>query len=423
MFSDLSISKRMLIACSAVVLLFFSTFAAVGVSLTHLSEEIHRQAQVSTRAGQEQATGWTTEEAFTEILGAIESSITMMMLGGVVSASLAAIFGVWIVLGIRRQLGGEPAYAAYIVSRVAEGDLTVKPQIRVSDNTSLVFSVRNMVENLIRLCLDVRANSDNVNLLSSEIAAGNVDLARRSEEQASILADAEIGVDELRSAVQRNTESTRLAYQLAKGANEIAEQSGSAVEMLVETMGGINSSSQKIGDIVGVIDGIAFQTNILALNAAVEAARAGEQGRGFAVVAGEVRNLAQRSASAAKEIKSLISESVNKVSAGTIQVKEAAEGISDVVTSVHLVASQMKEISDSTAKQGDSIVLVNQAMTRMADVVRQNSALVGHAGTAAGGMQQRAEALRAAVSMFKLDAGTIEQLKIGRASVRLTQTV
>lgn len=423
MFSDLSISKRMLIACSAVVLLFSSTFAAVGVSLTHLSAEIHRQVQFSTRAGQVHATGWTTEEAFTEILGAIESSITMMMVGGVVSASLAAIFGVWIVLGIRRQLGGEPAYAAFIVSKVAEGDLTVKPQVRTNDNTSLSFSVRNMVENLIRLCLDVRENSDSVNLSSSVIATGNADLARHSEEQASILADAEDGMEELRSAVQQNTESTRLAYQLAQGANEIAEQSGSSVEMLVETMSGINSSSKKIGDIVGVIDGIAFQTNILALNATVEAARAGEQGRGFAVVAGEVRNLAQRSAAAAKEIKSLISESVNKVSTGTIQVKEAADGISDVVTSVHLVASQMKEISDSTAKQGDSIVLVNQAMTRMADVVRQNSALVGQAAAAAGAMQQQAEALRAAVSMFKLDVGTMEQLKIGRVSGRLTQAV
>jgi methyl-accepting chemotaxis protein len=423
MFSDLSISKRMLIACSVVVLLFSTTFAAVGVSLTHLSEEIHRQAQVSARSGQEHATGWTTEEAFQEILGAIESSITMMMIGGVVSASMAAIFGIWIVLGIRRQLGGEPAYAAYIVSRVAEGDLTVKPQVRASDNTSLIFSVRNMVENLIRLCMDVRANSDNVNLSSSEIAASNVDMARRSEEQAETLADAEAGMDELRSAVQRNTESTRLAYQLAQGANEIAEQSGNAVEMLVGTMGGINSSSKKIGDIVGVIDGIAFQTNILALNAAVEAARAGEQGRGFAVVAGEVRNLAQRSAAAAREIKSLISESVNKVSAGTIQVKEAADGISDVVTSVHLVSSQMKEISDSTAKQGDSIVLVNQAMAKMADVIRQNSVLVGQAGAAAGAMQHQAEALRAAVSMFRLDVGTMEQLKIGRASDRLPLTV
>jgi methyl-accepting chemotaxis protein len=413
----------MLIACSVVVLLFSSTFAAVGVSLTHLSEEIHRQAQVSARSGQELATEWTTEEAFPKILGAIESSITMMMVGGVVSASMAAIFGIWIVLGIRRQLGGEPAYAAFIVSRVAEGDLTVKPQVRASDNTSLIFSVRNMVENLIRLCMDVRANSDNVNLSSSEIAAGNVDLARRSEEQAATLVDAEAGMDELRSAVQRNTESTRLAYQLAQGANEIAEQSGNAVEMLVETMGGINSSSKKIGDIVGVIDGIAFQTNILALNAAVEAARAGEQGRGFAVVAGEVRNLAQRSAAAAREIKSLISESVNKLSAGTIQVKEAADEISDVVTSVHLVSSQMKEISDSTAKQGDSIVLVNQAMAKMADVIRQNSALVGQAGAAAGEMQQQAEALRAAVSMFRLDVGTMEQLKIGRASDRLPLTV
>lgn len=405
MFSNLSIGKRMLIACSVVVLLFSSTFAAVGYSLARLSVEVEQMHKVQAQAGQGHAAGWTTEEAVREILGAIESSMNLMMVGGLVSAAMAAIFGVWIVLGIRRQLGGEPAYAAYIVSQVAEGDLTVRPQVRASDDTSLVYSVRNMVENLIRLCLDVRANSDNVNHSASEIAAGNAEMARRTEEQASIHADAEIGMAELRSAVQRNTESTRLAYQLAQGANEIAEQSGSSVEMLVEIMGGINASSKKIEDIVGVIDGIAFQTNILALNAAVEAARAGEQGRGFAVVAGEVRNLAQRSATAAREIKSLISESVSKVGAGTIQVREAAEGISDVVTSVHLVASQMKEISDSTEQQGANIVLVNQAMAKMGDVARHNSALVEQAGAAAGEMQQQAEALRAAVSMFKLDAG------------------
>lgn len=418
MFSDLSIGKRMLIACSVVVLLFTSTFTAVAVSLAHLGEEIQKQAHAGAGVGQEHAAGWMSEETARGALGAIESSMNLMMLGGMISASMAAIFGVWIVLGIRRQLGGEPAYAAYIVSRVAEGDLTVKPRVRANDNTSLVYSVQNMVENLIRLCLDVRANSDNVNRSSSEIAAGNVEMARRTEEQASILVDAEVGMKELRSAVQRNTESTRLAYQLAQGANEIAEQSGSAIGMLVETMGGINTSSKKIEDIVGVIDGIAFQTNILALNAAVEAARAGEQGRGFAVVAGEVRNLAQRSATAAREVKSLISESVNKVNAGTLQVKEAAEGISDVVTSVHLVASQMKEISDSTAEQGASIVLVNQAMAKMGDVARHNSAVVEQAGAAAGEMQQQAEALRAAVSMFRLDAGTIAQLQIGMTSGR-----
>jgi len=212
-------------------------------------------------------------------------------------------------------------------------------------------------------------------------------------------------MEQLLTAVRQNAESARHAYQLSQGTCDVAEQSGIAVEKLVATMLSINESSRKIESIIGVIDGIAFQTNILALNAAVEAARAGEQGRGFAVVASEVRHLAQRSAAAAKEIKQLIGVSVEKVGVGSMQVKDAADTIGDVVTSVQLVASLMKDISAATTEQSLSIEHVNTAIVQMDGVTQQNAALVEEAAAAAESMNDQSVALMKAVSLFKLKAG------------------
>src|SRR5574340_1547863 len=224
---------------------------------------------------------------------------------------------------ILRQIGGEPDYAADVVRQVAEGDLTVQVQVRSGDTTSLLASLKGMVNRLSELVGDVRSNTESITTSSHEIAQGNADLSQRTEEQASSLEETASSMEELLSTVRQNTENARQANQLASNASDIAVKGGQAVGDVVHTMASISDSSRKIVDIISVIEGIAFQTNILALNAAVEAARAGEQGRGFAVVAGEVRHLAQRSAAAAKEIKALISDSVEKVENGSQLVTEA----------------------------------------------------------------------------------------------------
>ncbi len=396
MFKDLSISNRMVVACSVVVLLFSSTFLAVGISLSKLTDDVLMIKAQAAHLPQ-------VNDIITGILGTSRSTMNLMIFGGTVSAVLAAIFGIWIVLGIRRQVGGEPAYAAGIVSRVSEGDLTINVQTKPDDNTSLLFAVRNMVENLTQMCFDIRTNSDSISVATREIAQGNADLSQRTERQAANLEETVSSMAELLSSVHRNADNTSHASKLAQGASTVAKQSGQAVDMLVTTMTSINSSSKKIADIISVIDGIAFQTNILALNAAVEAARAGEQGKGFAVVAAEVRNLAQRSAAAAKEIKHLIGNSVNQVNIGSSQVKEAAESISDVVTSVQLVASMMKDISTATAEQSMNIEQVNTAITEMDDVTQQNAALVEEASAAAEAIKLQANSLLQAASKFKMD--------------------
>lgn len=338
------------------------------------------------------------------IMSDTQSAIDMMIIGGLVASLSAAFFGVWITRGVLGQMGGEPAYAAEVVKRVADGDLTIEVNIKASDNSSMLFAVKDMIRKISGIVVDIRNTTETISAASHEIASGNVDLSQRTEEQASSLEQTASSMEELLSAVRQNAESARHAYQLAQGSCEVAEQSGVAVEKLVATMTSINESSRKIEDIISVIDGIAFQTNILALNAAVEAARAGEQGRGFAVVASEVRNLAQRSAAAAKEIKLLIGGSMENVSDGSRQVKDAADTISDVVTSVNLVASLMKDISATTTEQSTSIEQVNTAIGQMDEVTQQNAALVEEAAASAESMQEQAEALLRDVSAFKLEA-------------------
>jgi methyl-accepting chemotaxis protein len=322
-----------------------------------------------------------------------------------ISLFLGVLLAYLIIRSLLRQLGGEPEYATAIAGKIAEGDLALSVETKANDNESLLYAMRRMSESLTNIVTGVRNATESIGNASREIASGNADLSQRTEEQASTLEETASSMEELLTAVRKNAESARQAYQLSQGTCGVAEDSGTAVEKLVATMTSINESSRKIESIIGVIDGIAFQTNILALNAAVEAARAGEQGRGFAVVAGEVRNLAQRSAAAAKEIKQLIGVSVEKVSVGSTQVKEAADTISDVVTSVQLVAALMKDISGATTEQSLSIEQVNTAIAQIDGVTQQNAALVEQAAAAAESMNDQSVTLMKAVSLFKLQEG------------------
>ena len=306
---------------------------------------------------------------------------------------------------ILRQIGGEPDYAADVVRQVAEGDLTVQVQVRSGDTISLLASLKGMVNRLSELVGDVRVTTESITTASQEIAQGNAALSQRTEEQASSLEETASSMEELTSTVRQNAENARQANQLANSASDIAVKGGKVVGDVVHTMASISDSSKKIVDIISVIDSIAFQTNILALNAAVEAARAGEQGRGFAVVAGEVRNLAQRSAAAAKEIKTLIGDSVNKVEVGSRQVDQAGATMTEIVTAVKRVTDIMAEIAAASNEQSAGIEQVNQAIIQMDEVTQQNAALVEEAAAAAESLEEQAINLKEAMSIFKLNAG------------------
>ncbi|MCW5625073.1 MAG: PAS domain S-box protein [Burkholderiales bacterium] len=269
---------------------------------------------------------------------------------------------------------------------------------------ALCSGVNALVDSMADVVSQIRESSDAINTAAKEIAAGNSDLSQRTEQQAASLEETASSMEELTSTVKQNAENARQANQLAIGASEVATKGGKVVHNVVQTMGAIAESSKKIADIISVIDGIAFQTNILALNAAVEAARAGEQGRGFAVVATEVRNLAQRSAAAAKEIKTLISDSVGKVETGSVLVNEAGKTMEEVVTSVKRVTDIISEITAASVEQSSGIEQVNQAVVQMDEVTQQNAALVEEAAAAAESLEEQAQSLSVAVSAFKLGA-------------------
>ena len=295
-----------------------------------------------------------------------------------------------------------------VASALAEADLTQK----MSKEYPGLFgqtkdAVNTTVDNLQKLVSEVRVSVDSIGTASKEIASGNVDLSQRTEEQASSLEETAASMEELTSTVKQNSENAKQANQLAHSASSVAQKGGSVVQQVVGTMSAINESSRKIADIISVIDGIAFQTNILALNAAVEAARAGEQGRGFAVVAGEVRNLAQRSAAAAKEIKTLIGDSTEKVDVGTKLVDDAGKTMEEIVNAVKRVTDIMSEISAASAEQSQGIEQVNQAITQMDEVTQQNAALVEEAAAAAESLEEEAQTLTRAVSVFKMEGMTV----------------
>jgi methyl-accepting chemotaxis protein len=263
------------------------------------------------------------------------------------------------------------------------------------------------VERLKEVVGRIKEATDAINTAAGEIAAGNADLSARTEEQASSLEETASSMEELNATVRQNAENARNANDLARGANDKAVEGGGMVKRVVDTMGSIQESSKKIADIIGVIDSIAFQTNILALNAAVEAARAGEQGRGFAVVASEVRSLAQRSAQAAKEIKGLIADSVDKVDAGAELVNQAGRTMDEIVSSFQQVTGLVNEIAGASREQSSGIEQVTQAVSQMDEVTQQNAALVEQAAAAAESLEEQAKALSHAVAMFRLDAGSV----------------
>jgi methyl-accepting chemotaxis protein len=317
---------------------------------------------------------------------------------------LGAALATYITRGLLNQLGGEPSEAAHVASKIADGDLTATVTVRTGDETSMMHAIKRMRDNLTNIVSDVRSGTETIATASAQIAAGNMDLSSRTEQQAASLEETASSMEELTSTVKQNADNSLQANQLAVSASNVAIRGGAVVAQVVDTMSAINDSAKKIVDIISVIDGIAFQTNILALNAAVEAARAGEQGRGFAVVAAEVRNLAQRSASAAKEIKTLIGDSVEKVDAGSKLVNEAGATMEEVVTSVKRVSDIISEITAASQEQTAGIEQINQAIAQMDEVTQQNAALVEEAAAAAGSLQEQAGQLVETVNVFKLDS-------------------
>jgi methyl-accepting chemotaxis protein len=327
--------------------------------------------------------------------------------GGLIGASalglgLAALLSWRVTLSITRQLGAEPDVAVRLAQRVAAGDLSTPVVLAPGDSSSLIARLKDMQESLASVVSSVRHNADSVATASAQIAQGNQDLSSRTEVQASALQQAAASMEELGAAVVQNAEHAQHANQLAAGASTVAVRGGEVVDKVVATMKVINTSSKRIVDIIGVIDGIAFQTNILALNAAVEAARAGEQGRGFAVVAAEVRNLAQRSADAAREIKSLITASVEQVEKGSELVDRAGATMQEVVVSINRVSDIMGEIRSATAEQSSGVNQVGEAVGQMDQTTQQNAALVEESAAAAESLRQQAQQLVQAVSVFKL---------------------
>jgi methyl-accepting chemotaxis protein len=336
---------------------------------------------------------------------ALSGSFLLWMVVLCAIAIVAGVASAWYIgRGLLRQLGGQPDYAAAIVTSIAGGDLSVPIRTAPGDSSSLLFAMQGMRDSLVEIVAQVRAGTETIALASTEIAAGNGDLSARTERQAGTLEETASAMEELTGTVRQNADNARQANVLAESASEVAVRGGAVVAQVVETMASINESSKRIVDIIGVIDGIAFQTNILALNAAVEAARAGEQGRGFAVVATEVRSLAQRSASAASEIKALIGSSVDRVEAGARLVDEAGTTMEEIVSSVKRVTDIMAEISHASQEQSTGIESVNRAVGEMDEATQQNAALVEQATSAAASLQDEAQNLASVVGVFKLDA-------------------
>ncbi|WP_296229067.1 methyl-accepting chemotaxis protein [Ralstonia sp. UBA689] len=336
--------------------------------------------------------------------GQREHSSLSALTSGVLLAGI--VVGGLLTWALRRSITLPLARAVEQAEHITQGDLTHTIRVdRVDETGRLLLALQRMQESLQKMVGQVRAGSDSIASATQQIAAGNADLSQRTEQQASSLEETASSMEELTSIVRQNADNARQASQLAGNASHIAVKGGEVVGRVIDTMAGINESSKKIADIIGVIEGIAFQTNILALNAAVEAARAGEQGRGFAVVAGEVRSLAQRSATAAKEIKELISDSVGRVENGSTLVAEAGNVIEDVVAAVKRVTDIMGEISSASDEQSAGIEQVNLAVTQMDEGTQQNAALVEQAAAAAMSLQEQADGLRQAVAAFRTHAG------------------
>jgi methyl-accepting chemotaxis protein len=334
-----------------------------------------------------------------------DEALLNIVLQALFSLAVSVAVGAVITRSLLRQLGGEPAYAADIASRIAAGQLALAVKVRGGQDHSLLRAISGMRDSLAGIVGQVRAGTDHIAAATMEIADGNHDLSERTERQAASLQQVASAMEELTGAVRRNAGNAQQANVLTTEACGVSVEGGQVVRRVVETRGRISDSSARIAEIIGVIDGIAFQTNILALNAAVEAARAGEQGRGFAVVASEVRTLAQRSAGAAREIKALIEESTGTVSAGVALVNEAGTTMEKIVSSVQRVSRIMVEITESSGEQQAGIEQVNRSIVDMDAATQRNTALVEEAAAAARQLQDEAAALAAVVSIFVLEPG------------------
>ncbi|MFH7041253.1 methyl-accepting chemotaxis protein [Paucibacter sp. JuS9] len=329
------------------------------------------------------------------------ATMLMIALAGAMGL-VGGLVGWGLTRNLNRALGAEPGELSAAVQRVADGDLATPVPVRNGDEQSTMATVARMQRALAGIVTTVRGNSDSVATASAQIAQGNQDLSSRTEEQASALQQTAASMEQLGSTVKQNSDNAQQANQLARNASDVAQRGGAVVSEVVDTMKGINDASKRIADIISVIDGIAFQTNILALNAAVEAARAGEQGRGFAVVAGEVRNLAQRSADAAKEIKTLINTSVERVEQGTSLVDQAGATMSEVVQAIQRVTDIMGEISAASAEQTSGVTQIGDAVSQMDQATQQNAALVEESAAAAESLRVQAEELVRAVAVFRV---------------------
>ncbi|MEO5660616.1 MAG: methyl-accepting chemotaxis protein [Polaromonas sp.] len=348
------------------------------------------------------------DEATQLAANAEKTAVTMLagiVIAGLLACVLAALIAAWVVRSILQLLGGEPGKAVQVAQRVGAGDLSVPIELRPGDTSSLMAELKTMQQRLSTVVTQVRQSSNEVATGSVEIAQGNHDLSSRTERQASALEQTAASMEELGATVKQNAESARQANQLAQGASSVAVKGGEVVAQVVGTMKGINDSSRKIADIISVIEGIAFQTNILALNAAVEAARAGDQGRGFAVVASEVRALAGRSAEAAREIKNLIGASVEQVAQGTVQADQAGATMAEVVSSIQRVTGIMGQISAASSEQAVGVAQVGEAVTHMDQTTQQNAALVEEMAAAASSLTAQAQNLVQTVSVFKVGSG------------------
>jgi methyl-accepting chemotaxis protein len=359
-----------------------------------LLKDFNQLVQEETRLAQESYDN--ASSAFAKVVLAL---LVILALAIAVSGAMTYFMSRTIVRPLR--------HAITVAGRIAQGDLTAEITASGRDETAeLLQALKDMNGSLQKIVSDVRSSAEAIDGGTSQIAAGNADLSQRTEEQASSLEETAASMEQLTGTVKQNADNARQANQLAQSASEVAVKGGSVVGQVVDTMASINASSRKIVDIISVIDGIAFQTNILALNAAVEAARAGEQGRGFAVVASEVRSLAQRSAAAAKEIKALIDDSVGKVDAGSALVGQAGQTMEEIVGSIKRVTDIMGEIAAASVEQTSGIEQINQAITQMDQVTQQNAVLVEKASAAARSMREQTGNLVEVVSVFKLDADT-----------------
>jgi methyl-accepting chemotaxis protein-1 (serine sensor receptor) len=329
--------------------------------------------------------------------------MTVGLIGIMLSFGIGVIAGTFVSRSILRQLGGEPTTATELAHSVAAGDLSTHIDLKPGDTGSLLAQLETMRTSLAGVVGNVRQNSESVATASAQIAQGNSDLSSRTEQQASALEETAASMEQLSATVKLNADNARLSERLAQTASSVAVRGGEVVGQVVTTMKDINDSSKRIADIIGVIDGIAFQTNILALNAAVEAARAGEQGRGFAVVATEVRSLAGRSAEAAREIKSLISASVERVEQGTALVDQAGSTMIEVVAAIQRVAGIVGQISAASAEQSAGVAQVGEAIGQMDRATQQNAALVEESAAAAESLRQQAGQLVQAVAVFRLE--------------------